>query len=121
MVFATTLLTIVARAAGSIAAVAKSTAVTLCGAFSLTQPQISVWTSCFCVAVINRVTVCQAGTLFNSVVHFALIAIFKAAVPNCWLVLGWVFSGPVAAHAERSRARGAITANIFFIRMSFFK
>jgi hypothetical protein len=41
MVLVTAFVTIVLRAAGSIAAVAKSTAVTLCGAFSLTQPQIS--------------------------------------------------------------------------------
>src|SRR5690606_40142371 len=113
MVFATTLPTIVVRATGSIAAVAKSTAVTFCGAFSLTQPQISDWLFCFCVVVIKRVAVCHARILFSSVVHFALIAILSAVPPRCRVVLG-ASVVPVAVHADKTRVSGASTANNFF-------
>src|SRR5690606_7317602 len=110
MVFATTLPTIVVRATGSIAAVAKSTAVTFCGAFSLTQPQISDWIFCFCVVVIRRVAVCAAGRVFCAVVHFALIAILSALPPSRRVVLG-ASEVAVGVHADKASGSGASTPN----------
>ncbi len=68
----------------------------------------------FWSAVINLVAVFHAGRLFNSVVHFALMAILSAAVPSCCVVVVvLVVAISVVVQAERIKAKGASTAIIF--------
>ncbi|MNV80076.1 hypothetical protein D3C71_1736570 [compost metagenome] len=68
------------------------------------------------------VAVFHAGRLFNSVVHFALMAILSAAVPSCCVVVAvlLVVAISVVVQAERIKAKGASTAIIFFTDISIY-